>query len=270
MRAAASTSARCENAWGKLPRWRAVATSNSSAYRPERGGDPQEALHQVAGPLHLAHQGQGRDEPEGADEERALLARQAVVGLLGAVAQHEAVVRQLVGDRQDGVAQALVVGLEEVEAAGQERRGVEGVGLVVLAQDAALAEAVGQDVRPDLVGGLVPARGQRGIAADLGQRARRGRAPPSTSASTRRSAAAFRGPPRCPGPAPSRCAWRTRPGPGRSARAAAAAARCAGCAAGSSRARRRRRRSGAGRTRRCRSARAALRRTPRGRRGSTR
>src|SRR5690242_7808909 len=32
--AAAWISARCENACGKLPRWRPVAASNSSAYRP--------------------------------------------------------------------------------------------------------------------------------------------------------------------------------------------------------------------------------------------
>ena len=31
IRAAASMSARCENAWGKLPRWRSVSASNSSA-----------------------------------------------------------------------------------------------------------------------------------------------------------------------------------------------------------------------------------------------
>src|SRR5215216_4076793 len=34
IRAAASISARCENAWGKLPRCLAVLVSNSSAYRP--------------------------------------------------------------------------------------------------------------------------------------------------------------------------------------------------------------------------------------------
>src|SRR5207247_4549370 len=34
IRAPASISARCENACGKLPRWRPVGASNSSAYRP--------------------------------------------------------------------------------------------------------------------------------------------------------------------------------------------------------------------------------------------
>ena len=34
IRAAASINARCENACGKLPRWRPVSASNSSAYNP--------------------------------------------------------------------------------------------------------------------------------------------------------------------------------------------------------------------------------------------
>ena len=66
---------------------------------PERRGDPQQPLHQVARPLQLADDRERRDEPERADQERALLAREAVVGLVGAVAQHEAVLGQVVGDR---------------------------------------------------------------------------------------------------------------------------------------------------------------------------
>ena len=62
---------------------------------PERRGDPEQPLHQVARLLQLADDRQRRDEPEGADEERALLAREAVVGLVGVVAEDEAVLRQL-------------------------------------------------------------------------------------------------------------------------------------------------------------------------------
>ena len=61
---------------------------------------------------------------------------EAVVGLVGAVAQDEAVLGQVVGDRVDRRAQALVVGGQEAEDRREQRRRVERVGLVVLAQDA--------------------------------------------------------------------------------------------------------------------------------------
>ena len=93
--------------------------------QPERRGDAQQALHQVARALLLADDRQRRHEPERADEERALLARQAVVGLAGAVAQHEAVLGQLVGDGQHARAQPLVVaraGSRRARRAGSRRR----------------------------------------------------------------------------------------------------------------------------------------------------
>ncbi len=77
--------------------------------QPERRRDPDEPLHQVPGALHLADDGQRRDQPERADHERALLAGQPVVGLVGPVAQHEAVLGQLVGDREHARAQPFVV-----------------------------------------------------------------------------------------------------------------------------------------------------------------
>ncbi len=237
---------------------------------PERRRDAQQALHQVARVLQLADDRQRRDEPERADQERALLARQAVVGLVGLVAQHEAVLGQLVADRQHARAQPLVVAGQEAEDRRQQRRGVQRVGRVVLAQHAARVDAVLEDVGADLLRGRPPLGAQ--VRRRRGSRpaSRRGRARPSTSASRTRSAAARRAPPRCPGRARARRASRTRPAPGRSATAAAAAAGCAACAAGSSRAPRRRRRSGAGRTRRCRSAPAARPRSRTGRRAWTR
>ena len=123
---------------------------------PERRRDPQQPLHQVARLLQLADDRERGDEPERADEERALLAREAVVGLVGAVAEHEAVLGQLLGDRVDRRAQPLVVGGEEAEDRGEQHRGVERVGLVVLAQDAAVADAVLEDVGADLLGGRAP------------------------------------------------------------------------------------------------------------------
>ncbi len=103
----------------------------------ERRGDPQQPLHQVARPLQLADDRERRDQPERADQERALLAGQAVVGLVGAVAQDEAVLGQVVGDRvSTRRAQPLVVAGQEAEDRRQQRRGVERVGVVVLAQHA--------------------------------------------------------------------------------------------------------------------------------------
>ena len=137
---------------------------------------------------------------------------------------------------------------------GEQRRGVQGIGLVVLAQHAPVAHAVREDVGLDLVGASRPRRRELGVVADRRRAWRRGPARPSPSASRTRSAAARRGPPRCPGPARattavahSACAWTS----GHSRRAGAG---CAGCAAAPSPARRRTRRSAAGRTRRCRCA----------------
>src|SRR3954468_22859345 len=72
----------------------------------ERRGHAQQPLHQVACALALADERPRAHQPERADEERALLARQAVVGLAGAVAQDEAVLGQVVGDRQHAGAEA--------------------------------------------------------------------------------------------------------------------------------------------------------------------
>ena len=73
IRAAASISARWENAWWKFPRCRPVAAVELLGVEPEGRGDRQ-ALHQVAGPLQVADDRQAGDEPEGADQEGALLA----------------------------------------------------------------------------------------------------------------------------------------------------------------------------------------------------
>ena len=238
---------------------------------PERRGDPQELFHQVAGALLLADDRQAGDQPEGADQEAPLLARHAVVGLVGAVAQDEAVLGEVVGDRQHARAQALVVARQEAEDRRQQVGGVERVGLVVLAQDAAFAlSPCVEDVRPDLLGGRAPRRPRAWRRRGSPRAWPRGPSPPSTSAWRRRSAAACRAPPRSPGRACARRSSRIRPAPARSATAAGAGAGCGGCAAGSSRAPRRRRRSGAGRRRRCRSARDSLPRSRRGPRAWTR
>src|SRR5205823_4033954 len=65
-----------------------------------------------------------------------------IVGLVGAVTQDEAVLCQLLGDGENGVPQALVVMRKEFEAPRQQRRSVERIRLVVLAQHAPIADAV--------------------------------------------------------------------------------------------------------------------------------
>src|SRR5215208_7197058 len=57
----------------------------------ERRRDAQQTLHQVASPLGLTDDRQGRHEPERTDQERPLLPGEAVVGLAGAIAEDVAI-----------------------------------------------------------------------------------------------------------------------------------------------------------------------------------
>ena len=166
--AAASIRARCEKACGKFPRCRAGAGVELLGVQAERRGHVQQLFHQVPGALVLAHDGQRGHEPEGADQEAPLLAGQAVVGLPGAVAQDEAVLGQVVGDRVDRLAQALVVARQEAEDRRQQRGRIQGVGVVVLAEHAVL-HAVLQDVGLYLLGGGAPGGSELRAAADLRQ-----------------------------------------------------------------------------------------------------
>ena len=176
---AASIRARCENACGKFPRCRPVLGVELLRVEPERRGDVEELLHQVAGPLLLADDRQRRDEPERADQEASLLAGQAVVGLAGAVAEHEAVLCQIIGDRVDRLAQPFVVAGQEAEDRRQQRRCVERVCVVVLTEDAILDAAV-EDVGLDLVGGRAPLGLELGFPARSRPAWTLGRAPPNT------------------------------------------------------------------------------------------
>ena len=232
---------------------------------------PQQPLHQVAGTLQLADDGERRDEPERADHERALACRTGRrrsprCGSAGRSRPRSAPRRS---PAPSPAARGSSRG-KNPKMRGQQRRGVERVGAVVLAQHAALADAVLEDVGADLLGGRCPRRSRSRSPRD---RRQLGGAVERHPAHQLRGDVVLRLAARLPdalvGLAPG--AGRARaPAPRRSATAAAAAAGCGGCGAGSSRAPRRRRRSGAGRTRRCRSAPAARRRSPRGRRASTR
>ena len=117
----------------------------------------------------LADLGQRRDEPERADRERPLDAGEPVLGAVGAVAQDEAHLGELVGDRQHRLADPLVVGGEEADERDQQGRGVELVGPVMLPEDAPVADPVGEDVLADPLGLGAPAGGPLALAARLRQ-----------------------------------------------------------------------------------------------------
>ena len=151
---------------GEVPQVAAGAGVELLGVEAERGGDAEQPVHQVAGALVLADDRQTRDEPEGADQEAALLAREPVVGLAGDVPEHEAVLGEVVRDRQHALAEHLVVARQEAEEGRQQGRGVEGVGVVVLAEDA-VADAVFEDVLADLLRGGAPLGLEVGVAADL-------------------------------------------------------------------------------------------------------
>ncbi len=93
-------SARWVNACGKLPRCRPVRGSISSAYRCSGLANDSSRSHRCLARLDLADLDQRRHQPERADGEGALLAGQAVVGLLDAIPQHQPLLGQLVGDGQ--------------------------------------------------------------------------------------------------------------------------------------------------------------------------
>src|SRR6516164_8523388 len=61
---------------------------------------------------------------------------------------------------------------EEFEASGQQRRGVERIRLIVLAQHASITDAMSEDVRPNLVRRCPPCRRNTWVASDLRQPAR--------------------------------------------------------------------------------------------------
>ena len=143
----------------------------------------KQLLAQLPRPVELADLAQRRDEPERADRERALLPLKPVVGLLGAVAKHHSVDRQLVGDREHRGSHARVLGRKEANERDQQHRGVQRLRPVVLDEDAALVDPVLADVGLDLIGDRLPAAGEVARRRASRPGARRGRARPSTSAS---------------------------------------------------------------------------------------
>ena len=124
----------------------------------QRRCHPHESLHEIARALHLADDRQRRHQPERADHERTLLAGEAVVGLIRAVAQDEPVLGQLVRDRDYGCPQPGVIARKKAEERRQQDRRIERFRVVVLAEHASLVDPALEDVGPDLGRDLRPAR----------------------------------------------------------------------------------------------------------------
>ena len=131
----------------------------------QRPGQGQQLLQQLAGAHDLADVGERGRQPERADQERALLAGQPVVGLVDAVAQHEAVLGELVGDREHGRDHARVVGREEPDEDGEQGRGVQARRTVALHEHTPFVDAVRKDIFLDVDGRLVPPLRGRQVAA---------------------------------------------------------------------------------------------------------
>ena len=70
--------------------------------------------------MQLADDGERGNEPERANEEGSFLAGESVIGLVGAAAQHEFVLRQVARDRVDGRAETIVFWRKEAEDGGEQ------------------------------------------------------------------------------------------------------------------------------------------------------
>ena len=110
----------------------------------------------MPGPSDLTDLDQCRYQPERADREAALLAGQTVVGLFGAVAQHQTVFGEFVGDGQYGGAHSRIIRGQEPQQGNQQQGGVQGVVTVTLSEHPTFVDTVGQDVGLDLVGDHPP------------------------------------------------------------------------------------------------------------------
>ena len=93
----------------------------------------------------------------------------AVVGLVDAVAQDQPVVVQLVSDRENCGAHALIVGRQEADQRDQQGRGIERNRVVVLDEHATLIDTPCEDLGAHLLGSALPALREIRLAAELCQ-----------------------------------------------------------------------------------------------------
>ena len=117
-----------ENACGKLPTSRPRPGSYSSESRPRSLRSAKSRSNSSLRLLELPEQDEVVDEPEGAEEERALAGRQAVDRLrllVVAIAVDEAVLRQLAPDRLERAAHAGVAGGQEADQRDRQQARVD-------------------------------------------------------------------------------------------------------------------------------------------------
>ena len=106
-------SARWVNAWGKLPRWRPVAASISSAYNASGLANDRSFSHSPrARSISPISTSADTSQNEQIVNVPSSLAKPSSV-CLDAVAQHQAVLGQLVGDREHGRSDSGIVGRKE-------------------------------------------------------------------------------------------------------------------------------------------------------------
>src|SRR5262245_51346584 len=98
--------------------------------------------------------------------ECSLLAGKPVVGLGRDIPKYEAVLGQLLGDCLNGGLQPFVRAWQKPEDCGEQRRGIQSVRVVVLAQDSTVADTMSEDVSLDFVCARGPFRLEPVVAAD--------------------------------------------------------------------------------------------------------
>src|SRR5712691_3997595 len=100
----------------------------------------------MPGAAHFADLDECRNQPKGADHERALLSGKAIIGLFDAVSKDETVDRELVRDGEHGGSDAWVVPGEKPHEWHQKERGVQSIGVVVLDEYASPIHGMGADI----------------------------------------------------------------------------------------------------------------------------
>src|SRR3954467_11871943 len=120
-------------------------------------GEAAQALEQLARLGAPAEQDQAVGEPEAAGEEHPLALGQPVERFARAIAQHEAVLRELALDRLDGAAHARVAAGQKARHRDEEQARIERARAVALHEAAALlAPRVLADIGVDLPAHLAP------------------------------------------------------------------------------------------------------------------
>src|SRR5271170_5642753 len=130
---------------------------NLFAKKSKSAGGTDQLFTVRAGALQLADLDQRRDEPERTHREGSfVLAPHTVISRLRAIAVHERTVAQLVGDREDRLSNALVLGGKKSHEGQQQERRVQLVRPVELSKTTLIADTLLADIRVNLLSGGPP------------------------------------------------------------------------------------------------------------------